>query len=124
MSNPEDSVSPGELTEINRCRLSDLPKKIAPDLILIALLITYFLHFAFQSLSAHFAPDDMMNMWGYWHAGWPRVIRANLCFWSSVERPLGAIYYLPLHSLFDLDPKPYRVVTIILVAATIPIAYL
>jgi hypothetical protein len=66
----------------------------------------------------------MMNMWQYWHAGWLKIIRASLCFWSSVGRPLGAVYYLPLHTLFDLHPKPYRVTTITLVAAAIPIAYL
>jgi hypothetical protein len=102
----------------------DFPRGIAIDLISIAVLVVYFLHFALQSLSAPLRPDDMMNMWQYWHAGWLKAVRASLCFWSSVGRPLGAIYYLPLHSLFDLHPKPYRVVTIALIAATIPIAYL
>jgi hypothetical protein len=101
----------------------DFPGGIAIDLISIAVLIAYFLHFALQSLSAPFRPDDMMNMWQYWHAGWLKAVRASLCLSNSVGRPLGAIYYLPLHSFFDLHPKPYRVATIALVAAAIPIAY-
>jgi len=102
----------------------DVPRGIAIDLISIAVLVLYFLHFALQSLSAPFRPDDMMNMWQYWHTGWSKAVGASLCFWSSVGRPLAAVYYLPLHSFFDLHPKPYRVVTIALIAATIPIAYL
>jgi hypothetical protein len=102
----------------------DFPGGTAINLISTAMLIVYFLYFALQSLSAPFRPDDMMNMWQYWHAGWLKAVRASLCFWSSVGRPLGAIYYLPLHSFFDLHPRPYRVVTIALVAAAIPIAYL
>jgi hypothetical protein len=95
----------------------------ALDLVLVGLLIAYFLHFAVRSLSAPLRPDDMMNMWHYWNAGWSKTIRASLCFWSAIERPLGAIYYLPLHAFFDLQPKPYRVVTITLLTATIPLAY-
>jgi len=101
-----------------------LPRAIATDLLLVALLIAYFLHFALQSLPAHFRGDDMMNMFHYWFVGPLKAIRANLFFWTSFERPLGALYYLPLHHFFDLHPKPYRVVTITLVGAGIPIAYL
>src|SRR6266496_1008168 len=101
-----------------------LPRAIATDLLLVVLLIAYFLHFALQSLPAHFRGDDMMNMFNYWSIGPLKAIRANLFFWTSFGRPLAALYYLPLHHFFDLHPKPYRVVTITLVGAGIPIAYL
>jgi len=122
MGSPQSNLSSEGLTkpDSKNCRL---PKVILLDLALIALLVLYFLHFGLRSLSAPFRPDDMMNMWQYWHAGWLKAVRASLCFWSSVGRPLAAIYYLPLYSFFDLSPKPYRVVTIALIAAAIPIAY-
>jgi len=100
-----------------------LPKAILLDLTLISVLILYFLHFGIRSLSAPFRPDDMMNMWRYWHSGWLKAVRESLCFWNSIGRPFAAFYYLPLYSFFDLHPKPYRVVTIALIAAAIPIAY-
>jgi hypothetical protein len=99
------------------------PRVNTADLILVALLVAYFLHFALQSLPAHFRGDDMTNMEYYWSVGPLKAIRANLFFWTSFERPLAALYYLPLHHFFDLHPKPYRVVTITLVGAAIPIAY-
>ena len=38
-------------------------------------------------------------------------------------RPGGALYYLPLYHFFDLDPLPYRIAQISILALTIPIAY-
>src|SRR5205823_10188987 len=35
----------------------------------------------------------------------------------------GALYYLPLYHFFRLDPLPYRIVQISILAALIPIAY-
>jgi len=95
-------------------------REIPIDLVSVTLLIGYFLHFALQSLPAHFRGDDLANMndyWSAWSAGPLKIIFANL------ERPLPALYYLPLHAFFDLDPKPYRIATIALVAAAIPLAY-
>jgi hypothetical protein len=117
------SLSSAEFTKLHS-KEHRLSRTIAPDLILVALLIAYFLHFALQSLPAHFRGDDMTNMFHYWSAGLLKAVRKNLFFWTSFERPLAAFYYLPLHHFFDLHPKPYRVVTITLVGATIPIAYL
>jgi hypothetical protein len=123
MGSPESSFSSAEFPKLHS-KDHRLSRTIAPDLILIALLIAYFLHFALQSLPAHFRGDDMTNMFRYWSAGPLKAIRENLFFGTSFERPLAAFYYLPLHHFFDLHPKPYRVVTITLVGATIPIAYL
>ena len=105
-------------------RVQSFRKAALLDVILVSLLITYFLHFALRSLPAHFRNDDLMNMHYYWSAGAWKSIRANLFFWTWFERPLPAFYYLPLHHFFDLNPRPYRIVTISLVGATIPVAYL
>ena len=123
MDPPDNSLSSAGFTKPHS-KHHGLCRAIAPDLILVALLIAYFLHFALQSLPAHFRGDDMMNMFRYWSVGPLKAIRANLFFWTSFDRPLAALYYLPLYHLFDLHAKPYRVVTITLVAAAIPIAYL
>jgi hypothetical protein len=121
MGSPESSVTLAPLTTIGS-KHQRLSRAIIPDLILVILLVAYFLHFALQSLPAHFRGDDLMNMALYWAAPL-KAIRANLFFWTFSGRPFAAFYYLPLHHFFDLNPKPYRVVTITLIATTIPIAY-
>ena len=97
---------------------------ILPDIGCVAALIVYFLHFALQSLPAHFRADDFRNMVLDWSRGWWETISNNLCFWRGAGRPLGGLYYVSLHNWFDLDPRPYRIVAIALLAAAIPFAYL
>ena len=123
MSELEHSVPPERATKLHRWKAKGFSETLTIDLISVAILIGYFLHFALQSLPAHFRGDDMMNMEYYWSTGTLKAIRANLFFWTSFERPLAALYYLPLHHFFDLHAKPYRVVTITLVGAAIPFAY-
>jgi hypothetical protein len=91
----------------------------------IGLLLAYFLRFALPALRAGFGEDEMMNLYSYWFPGVFRSIRENLCFWSMSYplRPAGALYYLPLYHFFSLDPLPYRIVQIIILAATIPIFF-
>lgn len=89
----------------------------------IGLLLAYFLHFALPALRAGFGEDEMMNLYSYWSPGAFKSIRENFCFWSMSYplRPAGALYYLPLYHFFSLNPFPYRLVQISLLAATIPI---
>lgn len=103
-------------------RKSSSRRGILADALCVGVLVAYFLHFAVQSLPAHFRADDLRNMVDYWSLGWWNALRANLRFWSSA-RPLAALYYLPLHAWFDLNPRPFRIATIALVAAAIPLAY-
>jgi hypothetical protein len=124
MSELEHSLPPEKVTKLHPWKAKESSKNLTIDLICVAVLIGYFLHFALQSLPAHFRDDDMMNMEYYWSTGTLKAIRANLFFWTSFQRPLAALYYLPLHHFFDLHAKPYRVVTITLVGAAIPFAYL
>ena len=97
---------------------------ILPDIGCVTALVAYFLHFALQSLPAHFRADDLRNMVIDWSRGWTESISNNLCFWRGAGRPLGGLYYLCLHSWFDLDPRPYRIIAIALLAAAIPFAYI
>jgi len=91
--------------------------------ILISVLVLYFLHFALPSLSVRFNDDEMTNIWFYWFPGALKSLWANVCFWTPFYRPGGALYYLPLYHFFALNPQPYRVVQISILAASIPIIY-
>src|SRR5439155_26165450 len=93
------------------------------DVICVAFLIAYFLHFALPALRGGFREDEMLNMWIYWQAGVVKSLLANIRFWTTFYRPAGALYYLPLYHFFRLDPLPYRIVQITILAALIPIAY-
>ena len=95
----------------------------APDAICVAVLIGYFLHFALPARHGGFREDEMMNLWTYWYVGAVRSILGFAKFWTSNYRTGGAIYYLPLYHFFGLNPFPYRVVQISILALSIPIAY-
>ena len=78
-----------------------------------ALLIAAFFY-AFQKrvLKAHFGPDEMMNIYGYWSPPLWKVLLSCLQFWSKFVRPMAGAYYLPLFHIFKLNPVPYSVVRI------------
>src|SRR5215467_7785579 len=95
----------------------------ALDAVCVGLLLVYFLHFGLPALGGGFGEDEMMNLYLYWSTGTMKSIQANLCFWSRFPRPAGALYYLPLYHFFLLDPLPYRIVQISILAATIPIFF-
>ena len=58
-----------------------------------------------------------------------RPLRSASFSWASLAsrgylyRPGGALYYLPLYHFFGLDPLPYRIVQISILAASIPLVY-
>lgn len=93
------------------------------DAICMAVLIAYFLHFAFPALCGGFRADEMMNMGIYWRAGALKSLLANVLFWTTFYRPGGALYYLPLYHFFKLDPLPYRIVQVSILATSIPVVY-
>jgi hypothetical protein len=93
------------------------------DAVCVGLLLAYFLHFALPALRAGFGEDEMMNLYLYWLAGPFKSIQANICFWWTFPRPAGALYYLPLYHFFSLNPLPYRIAQISILAATIPIFF-
>ena len=93
------------------------------DAVSIVVLIGYFLHFALPALRGGFREDEMMNIATYWRAGALKSLWANVLFWTPFYRPGGALYYLPLYHFFALDPLPYRIVQIGILAASIPIVY-
>lgn len=95
----------------------------AIDAVCVFLLIAYFLHFALPSLSGGFNVDEMTNLYVHWRPGMLKSLWDNVCFWKGYGRPAGALYYLPLYHFFSLNPQPYRVVQVAILAASIPIVY-
>ena len=93
------------------------------DAVCVAILIAYFLHFAFPARHGGFREDEMMNLWMYWYPGALQSVLGLAKFWTSYYRPGGALYYLPLYHFFGLNPFPYRIVQISILALSIPIAY-
>jgi hypothetical protein len=93
------------------------------DALCVAVLIAYFLHFALAARYGGFREDEMMNLWTYWYVGPVQSLFALAKFWTPNYRTGGAIYYLPLYHFFGLNPFPYRVVQISILALSIPIAY-
>jgi hypothetical protein len=93
------------------------------DAICVLLLIAYFLHFALAARHGGFREDEMLNLWTYWYVGPVQSLFDLAKFWISYYRPGGALYYLPLYHFFGLNPFPYRIVQISILALSIPIAY-
>ena len=107
------------------------------DAVCVAVLIAYFLHFALPALRGGFREDEMMNMGVCWRAGALKSLLANMVFWKVfyipggalyylplyLYRPGGTLYYLPLYHFFGLDPLPYRIVQVSILAASIPVVY-
>jgi len=94
-----------------------------PDAICVVILIAYFLHFALPARRGGFREDEMMNIWTYWYVGPVQSLFALAKFWTSNYRPGGALYYWPLYHFFGLNPLPYRIVQISILALGIPLAY-
>src|ERR1051325_10611589 len=111
--------------------------RILFDPICVVVLIAYFLYFALPAVGGGFREDEMINLGICWCAGALKSVSANILFWKPflcpgdtlyylplyLHRPGGSLYYLPLYHFFGLNPFPYRVVQISVLAASIPIVY-
>jgi hypothetical protein len=74
------------------------------------LLLAWFLYFSRDVLGVHFSPDDMMNIDNfYWSPGPWRLFYSQFLLWRGYYRPLGGIFYLPILSVWGLNPAPYHV---------------
>jgi hypothetical protein len=87
------------------------------------ILVSFFIFFHARAVGAYFANDEMMNIFGYWDPPFWKVVLAQLAFWSKFYRPMGAVYYLPLYEIFGLNPVPYNVVRLLLLAANTTLFY-
>ena len=81
-----------------------------------ALAAGYFLWVVRASFASGLASDDPMNLFNYWQMGWAGVLRGNLLFFTTAYRPMGGVFYLPIYSLFKLNPLPYHIAINIILA--------
>jgi hypothetical protein len=88
-----------------------------------AIVLAYFLRFAWGALWIGFAADDPMNLYYYWSRGPGELLRNLALFCSTYYRPMGGLYYLPIYHAFGLNPFPYHVVTISLLVLNTFLAY-
>jgi hypothetical protein len=65
----------------------------------------------------------MMNLAGYWEQGPWRALATQFLVGSNAYRPMGALFYLPLFSLFGLNPLPFRIVVFLLLLANVGLVY-
>jgi hypothetical protein len=93
------------------------------ELAFAGLLVGYFLYFNRDTLRVPFAPDDMMNMYGYWRYGTFRLLYSQFLLWHEFYRPMGGLFYYPLFSFFGFNPVPYHAVTLALLLANTGLMY-
>lgn len=86
-------------------------------------LAAYFVYFAAGAVRAHFAADDPMNLGFYWHRGLPGSLFDVAALWRPSYRPMGAFFYLPIYSLCRLNPLPYRIAVLALLALNTCLTY-
>jgi hypothetical protein len=107
-------------------RSKTFPPGWAIDALCVVVLLLYFLYFALPALGGHLAEDEPPELYRFWYHGWLKWIWANIFFWRQTKtffRPAGVFYYLPLYHCFGLNPRPYHIAQISILAASIPMIY-
>lgn len=90
---------------------------------LAASLATYFTWFTWDGLKAHFAVDEPMNMYFYWHPAPLEFWLSHLTVWRGVYRPMGGVFYLPLLYVFGWNPVPYHAALLAVLLAAAFLVY-
>ena len=99
---------------------ASLPNRLACGLFLGA----WFLFFSRGVLGVHFSPDDMMNMDNfYWTPGVWRLVYSQFLIWRGYYRPMGGLFYLPIFSMWGLNPAPFHVALSLVLALNIFLVY-
>jgi len=88
------------------------------------LLLAWFLYFSRDVLGVHFAPDDMMNIDNfYWSPGPWRLFYSQFLIWRGYYRPMGGLFYLPVLSVWGLNPVPYHVALSLVLLVDVYLVY-
>ncbi|HML18599.1 MAG TPA: hypothetical protein VK419_16325 [Bryobacteraceae bacterium] len=87
------------------------------------LVAAYFAYLASFAIHAHFAVDDPTNLGYYYRRGFATTLLDTARFWSTAYRPMGGLFYLPIYYLFHLNPLPYRIVILALIASNIALTW-
>ena len=98
----------------------------AIDVLCVVVLVTYFLYFALPAIGRNLADDEFPELWKYWLYGPLKWLLANICFWRETVtffRPAGVFFLGVLYHFFGLNPRPYAIAQIGIMAASIPMLY-
>src|SRR5262245_36493454 len=92
--------------------------------LLVAAAVAYLFAFGRAGLSAHLTGDDLMNAYQYWSRPLSRTVQQSVLFFpADVPRPIAAFFYLPLLAVFGLNPLPYRIICVGLIAVNVGLMY-
>ena len=101
-------------------------RDIILDAICVTVLIAYFLYSALPAVDGHFAQDVIPDLYRYWYLGPLKWLWANICLWRNTLfffRPGGVLCCGVLYHCFGLNPRPYHIAQISILAASIPMLY-
>jgi hypothetical protein len=88
------------------------------------LLLAWFLYCSRGVAGVHFAPDDMMNIDNfYWAPGPWRLLYSQFLIWRGFYRPMGGLFYLPIFSIWGLNPAPYHIALSLVLLANVYLVY-
>ena len=90
----------------------------------LALLLAWFCNWSRRGWDASFVADDMMNIWSHVHTqGWPRAMFSIFDLWTPLQRPAGALFYVPLYSAFGFNARPFHGALLLLLATNAAVSY-
>lgn len=84
------------------------------QLAVAALFVAYFFLVSWDTVKAHFAPDEMWAIWWHWRPSPWHLLTSQFELWQGHIRPFGGLFFLPIYLLFGLNPVPYHVVLLVL----------
>ncbi len=83
----------------------------------------YFLWNTRGGWTARFTQDDIMNLYGAWILPWSKLIDGAVLFFTPIARPVGALFYRSIDGVAGLNPVPYRVAAMLLLAVNVVLLY-
>jgi hypothetical protein len=84
--------------------------------IIAAAVVIYCVAMSWERVTTYFAADDMMNLGNYFRLGPWAALESQLLLWKGYYRPMGAAFYLPLYYWFGLNPAPFQIAIVALLA--------
>src|SRR5215813_11598816 len=99
------------------------PRLRFESLLSAVLLLAVFVWFNRRALQVPFALDEPMNIYSVWSIPLWKVAVSHVAFWNHVNRPLQAIFYLPLFHVFGWNPRPFNIVRLSLLLINLGIFF-
>lgn len=91
--------------------------------VILAALLAWFAALEWDRVATYFAADDMMNLGTYFRLGPWGALKSQFLLWQGYYRPMGAAFYLPLFHWFGLNPAPFQIAILLILAANIFLAF-